>query len=178
MTPPLFPPSCPVCATALLVTGLQCPACGTGVTGTFLPSPSVGAVRPTGSAAQLDAERSDSASATPGRLINLPEPHASLLELFLRVRGNVKDVERELGLSYPTVRARLEEAFTAARPLLTLTAPSGSPTSSTSTPARREEQAQLAAQRAEILSALERGDLNPSQASERLRALAKGKNHD
>jgi hypothetical protein len=34
--------------------------------------------------------------------------------MFLRVRGNVKDMERELGLSYPTVRARLEEALTAA----------------------------------------------------------------
>jgi hypothetical protein len=34
--------------------------------------------------------------------------------MFLRVRGNVKDMERELGLSYPTVRARLEEALTEA----------------------------------------------------------------
>ena len=48
-------------------------------------------------------------------MVNLPEPHASLLELFLRVRGNVKEMERELGLSYPTVRARLEAALGAAR---------------------------------------------------------------
>jgi hypothetical protein len=34
--------------------------------------------------------------------------------MFLRVRGNVKEMERELGLSYPTVRARLDEAFNAA----------------------------------------------------------------
>jgi hypothetical protein len=34
--------------------------------------------------------------------------------MFLRVRGNVKEMERELGLSYPTVRARLDEAFEAA----------------------------------------------------------------
>jgi len=30
------------------------------------------------------------------------------LELFLKARGNIKEVERELGLSYPTVRARLD----------------------------------------------------------------------
>ena len=30
------------------------------------------------------------------------------LELFLRCRGNLRDVERTLGLSYPTVRARLD----------------------------------------------------------------------
>jgi hypothetical protein len=34
--------------------------------------------------------------------------------MFLRVRGNVKEIERALGLSYPTVRARLDEAFNAA----------------------------------------------------------------
>jgi hypothetical protein len=34
--------------------------------------------------------------------------------MFLRARGNVKEMERELGISYPTVRARLDEAFEAA----------------------------------------------------------------
>jgi len=32
----------------------------------------------------------------------------AFLELFLKARGNIKEVERELGLSYPTVRARLD----------------------------------------------------------------------
>lgn len=80
-----MPTQCPSCTAALVVSRLQCPACGTEVTGLFRP----------------------------GRLINLPEPHASLLELFLRVRGNVKEMERALGLSYPTVRARLEKAILA-----------------------------------------------------------------
>src|SRR5438105_14455673 len=83
---PYAPVHCPTCAGELVITRLQCPACGTEVAGTF----------------------------TLGRLAGLREPHASLLELFLRVRGNVKEMERELGLSYPTVRARLEEAFEAA----------------------------------------------------------------
>jgi hypothetical protein len=84
-TPAPIPTLCPSCAAALLVSRLQCPACGTEVAGAFRP----------------------------GRLINVPEPHASLLELFLRVRGNVKEMERALGLSYPTVRARLEKAILA-----------------------------------------------------------------
>jgi hypothetical protein len=80
------PSQCPVCEGELLVTRLQCANCGTEVNGNF----------------------------TLGRLASLREPHASLLEMFLRVRGNVKEMERELGLSYPTVRARLDEAFQAA----------------------------------------------------------------
>jgi hypothetical protein len=80
------PTQCPVCGHDLFVTRLECGSCGTEVTGMF----------------------------SLGRLASLREPHASLIEMFLRVRGNVKDMERELGLSYPTVRARLEEALTAA----------------------------------------------------------------
>lgn len=32
-----------------------------------------------------------------------------LIRIFLRSRGNIKEVERELGISYPTVRARLDD---------------------------------------------------------------------
>jgi hypothetical protein len=70
----------------MLVTQLRCSNCGTEVNGAFALT----------------------------RLATLREPHASLIEMFLRLRGNVKDMERELGLSYPTVRARLEEALVAA----------------------------------------------------------------
>lgn len=81
-----IPTQCPVCSGELLVTRLECSACGTEVNGTF----------------------------TLGHLATLKEPHASLIEMFLRTRGNVKEMERDLGLSYPTVRARLEEALKAA----------------------------------------------------------------
>jgi hypothetical protein len=42
---------------------------------------------------------------------SLPDEDRALLELFLRVRGNAKGVERALGVSYPTVRARLEQLW-------------------------------------------------------------------
>ncbi len=81
-----IPSHCPVCHGDLLATRLECASCGTEVNGVF----------------RLSA------------LASLPEPHAALLDMFLRARGNVKEMERDLGLSYPTVRARLEEALQAA----------------------------------------------------------------
>jgi hypothetical protein len=122
------PTQCPACAAELIVSRLECPACGTEVTGTFRP----------------------------GRLLNLPEPHASLLELFLRVRGNVKDMERELGISYPTVRARLEKAIVAA---------------GLDHPATAIANADAAARRAAVLDELERGSITATEAAVRLREL-------
>ncbi len=34
-----------------------------------------------------------------------------LYDLFIKARGNLKQVQRELGLSYPTVRLRIEDMF-------------------------------------------------------------------
>jgi len=124
------PGACPACAAPLLITRLQCPDCGTEIAGAFAVD----------------------------RLVNLPEPHASLLELFLRVRGNVKELERELGLSYPTVRARLDAALAAARPKLEPPAPGASPA-----------QGDRAA-RAAVLDSLERGEITAAEAARRLRA--------
>ena len=127
-----IPAHCPACNGELLVTRLQCSSCGTEVAGVF----------------------------TLGRLAGLREPHASLIELFLRVRGNVKEMERELGLSYPTVRARLEEALEAAG-------------------LDREPQAadegDLAARRAAILDQLEQGEITAAEAAARLRDVKTGR---
>jgi hypothetical protein len=38
----------------------------------------------------------------------LTEEEQTFLLLFLRSRGNLKDVEKTLGVSYPTVRAKLD----------------------------------------------------------------------
>lgn len=77
---PQSPGKCPVCSHDLEVTRLQCTSCGTAVEGHFEPS----------------------------RFSRLEPEQLAFLELFLKARGNLKDVERELGLSYPTVRNRLE----------------------------------------------------------------------
>ena len=43
-----------------------------------------------------------------GRFGRLSREQMYLLESFLRARGNLRDMERELGISYPTVRNRVE----------------------------------------------------------------------
>jgi len=72
--------TCPVCEGELAITRLHCRSCGTALEGEF----------------------------GVGRFGRLSREQLSLLESFLRSRGNLKDLERELGISYPTVRGRIE----------------------------------------------------------------------
>ena len=72
--------TCPVCTDELTITRLHCRACGTALEGEF----------------------------GVGRFGRLDREQMCLLESFLRSRGNLKDMERELGISYPTVRGRVD----------------------------------------------------------------------
>src|SRR4051812_2308082 len=72
--------TCPVCAGELAVTRLRCTSCGTTLEGEF----------------------------SVGRFARLSRDQTALLESFLRSRGNLRDIEREMGISSPTVRARVE----------------------------------------------------------------------
>jgi hypothetical protein len=72
--------TCPVCSNELSVTRLHCDSCGTTLEGEF----------------------------SVGRFGRLSREQLILLESFLRSRGNLRDMERELGISYPTVRSRVE----------------------------------------------------------------------
>jgi hypothetical protein len=72
--------TCPVCSSELSVTRLQCRGCGTAIEGDF----------------------------SVGRFGRLGREQLALLESFLRSRGNLKELERELKVSYPTVRARID----------------------------------------------------------------------
>jgi hypothetical protein len=72
--------TCPVCSSELAVTRLHCRSCGTTLEGEF----------------------------SVGRFGRLTREQLALLESFLRSRGNLRDMERELGISYPTVRSRVE----------------------------------------------------------------------
>jgi hypothetical protein len=72
--------TCPVCAGELAISRLHCRTCGTTLEGEF----------------------------GVGRFGKLTREQLALLESFLRSRGNLKEMERALGISYPTVRARVE----------------------------------------------------------------------
>lgn len=72
--------TCPVCQGELMISRLHCDSCGTALEGEF----------------------------GVGRFGRLSREQLSLLESFLRSRGNLKEMERELGISYPTVRGRVD----------------------------------------------------------------------
>jgi hypothetical protein len=78
-----MPGNCPVCGDTFTVTRLQCPTCDTSLEGRFIL----------------------------GRLSRLNADQLSFVETFLRCEGTLKRVEKELGISYPTVRARLEDVI-------------------------------------------------------------------
>ncbi len=72
---------CPSCRARMEVTQLSCTQCETVVLGRFEPC----------------------------RFCNLPDESLSFLETFVQSRGNVKEMERELGISYWTIRSRINE---------------------------------------------------------------------
>ncbi len=74
---------CPTCNGGLVITHLRCPTCDTGVEGRYSPC----------------------------RFCRLSETTLEFIECFIRNRGNIREMERELGISYPTVRNRLNEVI-------------------------------------------------------------------
>ena len=122
---PLIPQSCPSCSSPLVVTQLNCTVCGTGVVGKFELSP----------------------------LFRLSTESLHFLEVFVRNRGNVKEVERETGESYWAIRRRLDEVITE----MGMEAP--------------QPEADLSTRRQEILGQLSRGEINVQEATQILSQL-------
>jgi hypothetical protein len=139
--------TCPICGGELAVTRLHCRSCATTLEGDF----------------------------NVGRFARLSRDQFALLESFLRSKGNLKEMERELGISYPTVRARVE-ALLRALGLADATAIDDDPGEPNS--ARlggsldaASIAAELAAARREVLERLARGEIDAASAAAELRAL-------
>jgi len=92
---------CPVCDTTMTVTRLTCGACGTSLEGSFHVTGATAAARSGPLPQRTDAQ------ARFGRLARLDAQQLEFVETFLRCRGVIKNVEDMLGISYPTVKARL-----------------------------------------------------------------------
>jgi hypothetical protein len=73
---------CPVCGSELRVRVLACPVCSTRIEGDFSPPDS--------------------------RLFSLSREDLGFVETFIKARGSIKEVEKILGVSYPTVRGMLD----------------------------------------------------------------------
>ncbi|SDX25700.1 Protein of unknown function [Paenibacillus sp. CF384] len=81
------------------------------------------------------------------------------MEVFLKVRGNIREMEKELSISYPTVRNRLDHIVEA---LGYQTSPA------TETPAATED-----SQRKQILSKLDEGAITVEEALKLIQASKK-----
>ncbi|MDR1181009.1 MAG: DUF2089 domain-containing protein [Bacteroidales bacterium] len=77
----MLPCQCPSCQSQLKVKSLRCEQCGTEVTGLYdLPL-----------------------------LARLPQDDQVFILKFVKCSGSLKDMAKQLGLSYPTVRNLLDE---------------------------------------------------------------------
>jgi hypothetical protein len=80
-----IPSRCPSCGKPLVIEALRCPSCRTAVEGSYPLS----------------------------RLLLLSAEQMQFCEIFLRCRGNLKDVGMSLNISYPTARNRLDDLLAA-----------------------------------------------------------------
>lgn len=120
-----IPGNCSICDHEIVITNFSCPECNTRTEGEF----------------------------TPCRFCRLSSDQLDFIEMFLKSRGNIKDMEKVLGISYPTIRNRLEEALQ----LLGLSTLGRSP-------------AQVDKKEAvDILNALEKGEITPQEALKKIK---------
>ncbi len=119
-----MPTHCPVTGEPLEVTRLECPESGVTIEGRFAPN----------------------------EFALLSNEPLEFLRLFVKVRGNLKEVERILGLSYPTVRLRFDAMLKALG---------------------YEAAEEVRGERANVIGLLEKGEITAEEATARLRALQK-----
>ena len=133
-----LPLVCPVCQGEMEIRELECPRCDLQVRGHF------------GRGSRFDQLSAD---------------QYGFLEVFLRSRGILRDVESALGISYPTVRARLDSLLAALGFAEGPTGRNGAPASAPDTGKSKSQR------RKEIFEALESGSLDYDSALGALKDL-------
>lgn len=106
---------CPVCSNELKVSKLKCNSCGTSIEGNFNLC----------------------------KFCRLDNDEKNFVEVFIKNRGNIKEIEKDLGISYPTVRNKLENVIKSL----------GYPAKKTTTTNKKE-----------ILSQLSKGEITAEEA--------------
>ncbi|MFA5340616.1 MAG: DUF2089 domain-containing protein [Clostridia bacterium] len=74
------PSQCPICEGELIITDMVCKNCKTHISGEFYTT----------------------------KLAKLDPNQLEFVEAFIKCRGSIKEMEKELKISYPTVKSRLE----------------------------------------------------------------------
>lgn len=111
---------CPVCDGEFRVARLQCAECGSSLEGDFSLC----------------------------KFCRLSREQQHFVEVFIASRGNIKEVEKILGISYPTVRSRLDDIIQSLG---------------------YQVHRQSSAERRDVLEALDRGEITAEEAIKRLR---------
>ncbi len=120
--------TCPSCRHSLQITELACPHCHITITGQFNSHPT----------------------------LELSEEQLSFLRVFIISRGNLKEIERILGISYPTVRSKLDQLVEAFQPNLDTSSTTASPASPSS--------------RRDVLEQIRRGEVSVADGLKLLRS--------
>jgi hypothetical protein len=130
---------CPACGSQLVITECKCPACQLQMRGEF-PS---------------------------GQLSSLSDEALTFIKVFLSARGNLTEVERVLGISYPTIRNKLDEINSILnRSSDTIIIPDKANGSVAEKKAASVEDA-----RKDILQQVQDGRLSPAEAVQKLKDL-------
>ena len=119
---------CPTCGGVLTITGLHCRSCHT----------------------RIESEYSTC------RFCRLSQESLDFIEVFVKNRGNIREMERELEISYPTVRSQLNAVIKELGYEV-----------ETESPAPDE----VAAQRRAILKRLNDGEISASEATNLINQL-------
>ena len=122
-----IPSRCPSCQQKMVITQLGCTHCDTAIAGYYPLSP----------------------------FSSLSDESLKFLENSIRSRGNVKEMERELGTSYWTIRTQLDKVIAE----MGLTAP--------------PNEASLSEERKQILQQLNDGEIDVDEATRQLSELGK-----
>ncbi len=121
------PGKCPICNGELHITRLNCKECDIEISGTFKLC----------------------------KFCQLDEEMKFFIASFIKCRGNIKEVEKELGISYPTVRNRLDKAIEALG----------------YNPHEESSYDEISNERQDILKKLSDGEISAEEATELLKKL-------
>ncbi len=128
---------CPGCGGALVITECKCTECGLEMRGEFRPP----------------------------QFATLSEDQMTFVRHFLRARGNLSEVEKVLGVSYPTIRNKLDE----------INKTLDEAESAASRPEAEADPDAADDERQAILKQVSAGQLSAVEAVEKLRNLQGGK---
>lgn len=145
-----WPGACPVCGGELAAVELRCNRCESWLRGRFAPC----------------------------EFCTLNADQRTFLRLFLAARGNLTEVEKRLGVSYPTVRAKLDEVLdrldlrepaAPVAPVAAVPAPAVSAVPVAAVAAVPANATAVPTSRRALLEAVARGELDPERARRQLR---------